>query len=322
MNIRTIGAALGIIMAPAFAAAEDCGDVSITEMNWKSSAAITQVAKFLMEQGYGCDVQVVPSSTVPAVTSLSENGEPDIVTEMWVNGGGEAYKKLVAEGRVKELTQVLEPGGVEGWWIPKSLAEKHPELTTIDGIIANPELVGSRFNNCPEGWGCRVANDNIFRALKLKEAGIDRFDHGSGETLAASIAAAFDNGEPWFGYYWAPTAILGKYEMTQVSLGPVDPEIHHRNQEADRDNPEVSDYPPSPVWTVVSTEFETEKPEIAALMSNIKFSVADMNALLAWQDDNNASSEEAAVNFLMNNKETWAGWLSDDAKEKLAALLQ
>jgi hypothetical protein len=44
--------------------------------------------------GYGCDVQTVPSATVPAVASLSENGEPDIVTEMWTNGGGPAYVKL------------------------------------------------------------------------------------------------------------------------------------------------------------------------------------------------------------------------------------
>ncbi len=322
MNIRMIGAAFGIMMAPAVASAAECGSVSITEMNWKSSAAITSVAKFLMEQGYGCDVQVVPSSTVPAVTSLSENGEPDIVTEMWVNGGGEAYKKLVAEGRVKELTAVLEPGGVEGWWIPKYLAEKHPELLTMDGILANPELVGGRFNNCPEGWGCRVAGDNIARALKLEENGIENFGHGSGETLAASIAAAFDAEEPWFGYYWAPTAILGKYEMAKVEIGPVDPEAHHRNQEADRDNPEISDFPPSPVWTVVSTEFEAEKPEIAALMSNISFTVEDMNALLAWQDENNASSEEAAVNFLTNNADIWGAWLNDEAKEKLGALLK
>ena len=37
------------------------GEVSITEMNWASSQVITEIAKFLMEQGYGCKVTKVPS---------------------------------------------------------------------------------------------------------------------------------------------------------------------------------------------------------------------------------------------------------------------
>lgn len=316
-----IAATACAIVLPGFAMASDCGEVSITDMNWASSAIVTEISTFLLTHGYGCDVTRVPSDTVPAVTSLSENGEPDIVTEMWTNGGGEAYKKLVEQGRVKELTAVLEPGGVEGWWIPTYLADAHPELKTIEGVLANPELVGGRFNNCPEGWGCRILNDNLSRALGVEESGIEVFDHGSGETLAASIAAAYDAQEPWFGYYWAPTKVMGKYNMTKVELGPVDPEAHHRNQTKDRDAPEISDFPPSPVWTVVTNEFEAEHPELAALMSNVKFTADEMSTILAWQDENNASAEEAAVNFLINNKSVWADWLNDDAKSNLAQIL-
>ncbi len=322
MRKLIMGAALGVAMLPGLASANECGEVSITEMNWASSAIVTQVAKFLLEQGYGCSVQTVPSSTVPAVTSLAENGEPDIVTEMWTNGGGPAYVKLREEGRVKELAPVLDPGGVEGWWIPTWLAEEHPELKTIDGILANPDLVGGRFNNCPEGWGCRILNDNLARALGVADSGIEIFNHGSGETLATSIASAFENKEPWFGYYWAPTKVLGKYEMTKVELGPVDPEIHARNQEKDRAAPEISDFPPSPVWTVVTKEFAAEKPEVSAMLSKLTFDVDVMSSILAWQDENGASAEEAAVNFLLNNKDVWAGWLNDEAKGKLANILK
>jgi glycine betaine/proline transport system substrate-binding protein len=78
--------------APVVAKAE-CGEVSITEMNWASAQVVTAVSAFLMEQGYGCDVTVVPSDTVPAVTSVAENGEPDIVTELWLNSTGDAYTR-------------------------------------------------------------------------------------------------------------------------------------------------------------------------------------------------------------------------------------
>ena len=97
---------------------------------------------------------------------------------------------LFGSGKVEELGEVLTPGGVEGWWIPTYLAEEHPELTTIEGIMANPELVDGRFNNCPDGWGCRVTNDNLIRALDLESSGLEVFNHGSGETLATSMASA------------------------------------------------------------------------------------------------------------------------------------
>ncbi len=67
MKRIAFASALALGAAGATSAAADCGEVSITEMDWASSAVVTYVSKFLMEQGYGCTVQVVPSSTTPAV---------------------------------------------------------------------------------------------------------------------------------------------------------------------------------------------------------------------------------------------------------------
>lgn len=292
-----MGLAAGVLMAPV-AANADCGEVSITEMNWASASVVTNVSKFIMEEGYGCDVTVVPSDTVPAVTSVAENGEPDIVTELWLNSTGDAYARLESQGKIERVAKVLTPGGVEGWWIPTYLAEQHPDLKTIEGIMQNPELVGARFNNCPSGWGCRIVNDNLVKALDLEESGIEVFNHGSGETLSTSMAAAYENQEPWFGYYWGPTVPLGKYEMTRVDLGAHEQDVHAANQNADTSNPGVSDFPAAPVLTSVTSRFKEREPAIAELMGNISFETATMSAVLAWKDENNASAEEAAVNYL------------------------
>lgn len=308
------------LLVPGLAFA-DCGEVTITEMGWASNEVVTGVATFLMEQGYGCEVSVVPSDTVPAVTSVAENGEPDVVTELWLNSAGEAYLRLEEEGRVERLGRVLDPGGVEGWWIPSYLAEEHPELTTIEGIMANPELVDARFNNCPDGWGCRVVSDNLIRALDLEEADIEIFNHGSGETLASSMASAVQSNEPWFGYYWGPTVPLGKYEMTRVEIGDYDAAIHTRNQTQDADNPGVSDFPAATVLTSVTTDFKEREPEVAEMLSRMTFRTSDMSAILAWMDDNNASGQEATVYFLTEYPDDWSGWVNDAARERLVNLL-
>jgi glycine betaine/proline transport system substrate-binding protein len=57
-------------------------------------------------------------------------------------------------------------------------------------------------------------------------------------------------------------------------------------------------------------------------MRNVSFTNAQMGEVLAWQEENNASPEEAAVHFLNTYKDTWSKWLSDDAKKELSALLQ
>jgi len=299
----------------------ECGEVSITEMDWASSQIVTEVSKFLMEQGYGCTVEKVPSATTTAVASLAENGKPDIVTELWLNSTGDVYSKMEADGKVERLGDVVSPGGVEGWWIPGYLAESNPELLTIEGIMANPELVGGQFNNCPDGWGCRIVNDNLIKALNLRGA-IEIFDHGSGETLGASIAAAFEDKKPWFGYYWAPTAVLGKYPMVQVKIGDINEEAHADNSNADNADPKVSDFPPAPVLTVVNTELTEREPGVTELMSKVTFDVDLLNSLLAWQETENASAQEAAVYFLSNHSDVWSSWVDDTAREKLSALIK
>ncbi|MEO1649379.1 MAG: ABC transporter substrate-binding protein [Pseudomonadota bacterium] len=319
--IGIVSAVAGVAMMSTAAQAADCGDVTITEMNWPSAQVVTAVSKFLMEQGYGCKVTKVPSATVTAAKSLSETGKPDIATELWLNGAA-AVKNVMKEGKVVELNRVLSDGGIEGWYVPNYMVEKHPEITDIEAIKKNPALVGKMFNQCPEGWGCRISSKSLIEALKMEEAGVKTFQHGSGETLATSIAAAFADKKPWFGYYWEPTAILGKFPMTRVNIGPVDEKIHACNSDEKCEEVGISQYPPSPVATVVTKAFMEREPAVVELMKKVEFTNEQMGKVLAWKKDNKASGDEAAVYFLQNFKDVWSQWINDDAKQKLAALLK
>ena len=311
-----------VFAAPAMAQDGQCGDLSIAQMGWASAEIMTEVAKFLLEQGYGCSVDLVKSDTIPAITSVAENGEPDIVTDLWLNSAGEAYTKLEQAGTMVTLTNVLDPGGVEGWWLPTYLVEAHPELATIEGVMANPELVGAQFNNCPEGWGCRVVSDNLVRALDLEASGIKVFNHGSGETLASSMGSAVTSEQPWFGYYWGPTVPLGKYPMTRVALGAYDAEKFANLQNPNAPEPQVSDFPEAPSVTAVTAKLVEEKPEVVEFLRKMTFKTSEMSALLAWQDENKASAQEAAVQYISTSSADWSTWLSDGAREKLSTLIK
>ncbi|AZO30061.1 MULTISPECIES: ABC transporter substrate-binding protein [Mesorhizobium] len=323
--MKSLLAAIGMIgasfLAGASPASAACGTVTITEMNWASAAVVTAVSSFLMEQGYGCTVKKVPTSTVPALTSLAETGQPDILTEVWP-GVADIYYKLEKEGKIVKVGDVLTDGGIDAWWIPDYLAAAHPELKTLDGILANPKLVGGRFNNCPVGTGCRHSNDNLVKAFELEKHGIEIFNHGSLETLATSIASAYAAKEPWFGYYWAPTSVLGKYKMVQVDMGPVDKDKAKCNATADCATPGKTGWPKATVMTTMSKDFHDKNPELVALMSKVSFNNDTMNELLAWQEENKATADETAVHFLTKYKDVWPNWLSEDAKAKVTAVVQ
>ena len=322
LNLKLkLGCLIAAGMIASTAHAEECGEVSLMKADWGSAQIVTAVSKFLMEEGYGCEVTTVPLSTNPALVSVSETGEPDILTEIWTNGAP-AYKGLLESGAIIQVTEVLSDGGVEGFFVPNYLLEKHPELATIEGIAANPELVGTRLHNCPEGWTCLNVSTNLLKAGGLIDAGIENFVHGSGETLAASIAAAHENKEPWFGFYWAPTSVLGKYPMTLVEMAPHDPEKHTCNITADCATPSMSAFPRSVVVTVLSKEFMAKNSEISNLMTNLSFTNSQMGETLAWVEDNNASYDEGAVYFLTTYKDVWGSWLNEAARENLSSLLQ
>ena len=305
-------------LAPMAANAE-CGEVSIAKMDWVSGEINAEVTAFLLEQGYGCDVTVVPSSTTPAVASVAENNEPDIIAELWVNSAP-AYNKLAEEGRVVKASDAFSEGATEHWVVPGYLVEEHPVLATAEGIMNNPELVGGRFHSCPDGWGCRFVNDSLSEAFDMEGNGLEVFHHGSGETLGAAMIAAYENREPYFGYFYGPHVNLGLYDWHYVDIGPYDAEVHACNQDPECPDVGISSFPSAPVINVVTTDFQEREPEAFELISNITFPNDVMQNLMAWQAENQATIQDAVAYFLQNHQEIWTEWLSDDAQANLEGL--
>jgi len=326
----TLAAAALTLATASFQAQAECGKVTIADMNWNSATLIANIDRFILEHGYGCEAELVPGDTMPTGTSMIEKAEPDVAPELWSNSMKDALQRGVDEKRLRIVGKSLSDGGEEGFWVPKYMVDKDPSLGTIQGIMANAKLFKhpedpdlSAIMGCPAGWNCQISGGNIFRALKMEDAGFEMIDPGSGAGLAGSIAKAYEREQPWLGYYWAPTAILGKYEMVKVDFGSGVDEEHYTTciANADCDDPKVTMWPPSPVHTVVTESFAERAPEAADYLSKRSFTNAEMNALLAWMEDNQADGDVAMENFLTRFKATWTPWVSADATKKIEQAL-
>ena len=308
--------------------ADDCGKVTIGEMNWGSAQVIANVEKFVLEAGYGCEVTIIQTSTVPAMTSMVEKGEPDIASEIWINSVKEVFDKGVADGRVVSAGNVLSDGGVEAWWIPAYVAKAHPQIKTIEDVVAHAQMFQDpeapskgRFYNCPSGWACKIINNNLFRAYDMDKH-FNNFDPGSAEGLAGSIAKAYERQEPWFGYYWAPTSVLGKYPMVKIELGDFSAAGHTCNTKENCNQPHAGRYPPSQVVAATTKTFADSHPAVFAFLQQISIPNDAMNAVLAWGEDHQAEGNEMAGYFMKTYSDVWASWLPDEVAGKVKAALQ
>ncbi|ARO15935.1 glycine betaine/proline transport system substrate-binding protein (plasmid) [Ketogulonicigenium robustum] len=313
---------------PAMAQDNDqCGTVSIAEMNWASAGVAAWVDKIVLEEGYGCNVDLVTGDTMPTFASMNERGQPDIAPEIWANAVKDPLEAALAEGRLIEASKILEDGGVEGWWIPRYVAEAHPEITSVEEALKHPDLFPAPENparggvyGCPSGWSCQITTQNLFHALDAEGKGFDLVDTGSAAGLDGSIANAYEREAGWLGYYWAPTAILGRYDMVQLPFEvPVDEaEFLRCTTIPDCPDPKVTSYPVADVYTIVTKNLAETNPVVMGYLGQRTWKNDVVNAILAWQTENQATNEDAAWHFLETFPEIWGGWLSDDVRARVA----
>ena len=309
----------------------DCGTVTVASMNWQSAEVLAAVDQLILSNGYGCTVEIVSGDTVPTITSMVERGSPDVAPESWVDLVPEVFQRGMDEGSVVTAAKSLSDGGVQGWWIPKYIADANPDIKTIDDVLARPDLFPDpedpskgAIHNGPAGWGGTVVTAQYYKAYGAEEAGFTLVDTGSSAGLDGSVARAYEREQGWVGYYWAPTALLGRYEMVKLDAGAPHDEAEWQrcNVVADCPDPKKNEWPTDTVYTLLTSSF-AERADDAVLeyFNKRAWSNDTVNRLMAWMTDNQATGDDGAKYFLQNNEDLWSQWVSPEAVEKIKAAL-
>ncbi len=313
------------IQSPAQAVTCDTNKtIDIAEMTWPSAAALAHIHATILEKGYGCKVAIVAGDTVPTSASMLSRGTPAVAPELWTSAIEQQWAKGEAEGKVVKLADAITDGTVEGWFIPRYMVEKHPELTNAKAVIARPDLFPDpedaskgRLYSCPPGWVCELSTSALYKALGM-DAKWNLFSPGSGGALDASIARAFTRKAPILFYYWGPTGILGKYDTVQIDLGPTKPDVYACNTDkACKNPPGVTDYPSSPAIVGAAAWIKKDAPVVAGYLSKVGLSNAQISELLVYGDENKADAATTAKNFLKTKDVVWSKWVSADVAKKV-----
>ena len=121
--------------------AEDCGKVVLNEQAWAGSTANTYIAKSVLEDELGCQVEVTKIAEIPVFQAMAD-GKVDAVLEDWQHT--DEYAKYIDKAGTVVQGGPLGVEGHIGWFIPKYLMDEHPEFKTWEGLKGKEDRVQDR----------------------------------------------------------------------------------------------------------------------------------------------------------------------------------
>lgn len=296
------------------------------DLSWDSAQVNNRIAAFIATHGYGYEVEYIPGDTITILQGL-RSGDVDVNMEIWVENQQKAYDEAVASGDVLDLGNNYGDNW-QGWLVPRYMVEGDtargikpvaPDLKSVSDLPKYWELFKDpenpdkgRFINSIPGWECTGINSE-----KLVTYGLDQyytdFVVGSDAALAGSMAAAYERGEPWLGYYWAPTWVLGKLDMYALEEPAYSDDVWNSTRGCA--------YPSNNVNVAVNAAFAEKNPDLVAFLDNFTTKTEQHNVVLAYMQDNDATTDEAAMFFLREYEDMWTKWVPADVATAVKAAL-
>jgi len=306
---------------------DDKPTLIFADAGWDSICFHNDVARFIIENGYGYPTDVIPGST-PTTFAGFRNGDIDIYMELWKQNIIEDYQDAIEKGEIIEVSINFDDND-QGLYVPtfvlkgdpaRGIEPMAPDLKTVKDLPKYWELFkdpedpskGRIYGSIP-GW---VADEILF--AKFENYGLDEnfnyFRPGSDTALAAGIAKAVEEGKPWVGYYWEPTWIAGKYDITLLGDDEYSDEKWN--------NGYACEWPGTDVTICVHSSMSEKAPDVVEFVKNYRTSSQLTSEALAYMLDNEVGTAEAAKWFLKEHQDLWSSWVPEDIAGKVKTALE
>ena len=305
---------------------------------WASAAAQNELARLILENGYGYETDVVAGGVIPLMQALTR-GEVNVSMEIWLPHQRAAWDEAMAAGTVESLGDGLAGKAWQSAFIiPKYTADANPGLRSVEdlkdeqywSLFARPTSGGKAgLVTCIPGWECEVRNEQQVYGYGLGDV-IELINPGSFEGLNAEIRGALDNEEDILFYYWAPTALMTRLETQYGGIFRLEEPVSTQECEdylkANRENGDTQDaiiacgYADADVLIAVNTDLMDSAPDAVAFLERYQLSDEGVGAMLIRISDTGAEPEDAAAWWLRTSDE-WKDWVSADVAAKVLAAL-
>ncbi len=284
------------------------------------------IASFILEEGYGYPpIETIEMSVAVAQVSLVK-GDIDVWLDIWWWYYLTWYDPAIADGEIENLGPTIDPAP-SFWVIPQWVHEEY-NINTVEDMKDNWELfkdpedpTKGLFINCPIGWSCQMINQVKLEAYGLME--YYNYIEPTAGAQEAAMAGAQMKGDPVFGYYWAPTALMGMYDWYILEEPEYDADVWDKIMAAVDDGSlrpidEACAYeavsPVNGVWGGL----REKAPDAVALFEKMNVGLEGVNKAAAYAKVNEIENwDEVAVWYLKEYESRWKTWVTTDAYNKI-----
>ncbi|MEU6575006.1 ABC transporter substrate-binding protein [Streptomyces sp. NPDC046805] len=311
-HLRLAGTAgavvLGLTGMSACAAAKtsssgSSGQVTIAVPSWVGAEANAAVAQYLLEHELDTKVKLTQLDESVAFDAVN-SGKADAILEDW-DGVPQKVKLYVDSKKSIEPAGDLGVTGHIGWYIPKYLADQHPDITNAKNLNKYASLFktaeSGNKGQLLEGSPSYTTNDDaLIKNLKLN---LKTVYAGSEAAQITQIKENYKAKKPFISYWWTPQWLNNQLDMVEVKLPPY-------KKGCDSDPKKITcGYAKTPLQKYIGADFAKKNKKAAQFLKNFKWTDAQQNEVAGMIADKKMSPDKAAETWVKANKNVWKGWL-------------
>ncbi len=289
--------------------------VKFATMGWASSQITAEIQRYGIEKTLGCDTIVLEGSTVPMFQALIE-GYVDVIPELWIFSVREMYQDAIIKGRIIDGGETFY-GSLEGWYIPKYVAEQYPDLKSVNDLKKYAHIFKQEndytnkalFYSCPIGWSCEYTNKNMMKAFELDDL-FNLYSPFVDEILFQQLRENYALKQPFITYMWSPVSVLGELDLVRLEMPSYLEQYFECLKQEFCEKPKPSGYPVLNIHKIINPNLERNHPEISLFVRLTYIPNEVINELLFWMEEEGGSLENIAVYFYRNYPNIWQDWVS------------
>ncbi|MEO3871953.1 ABC transporter substrate-binding protein [Nonomuraea sp. B12E4] len=278
------------------------GTVKIAINPWVGYEASANVVAYLLKNELGYTVEM-PEIKEQLAWEGFETGDVDVIIENW--GHPDLKKQFIEEKKVAVEAGSTGNKGVIGWYIPKWMADEHPDITDYKNLNKYADLFKTSESGDKGqllfGDPSYVSNEEaLIKNLKLNYKVVVG---GSEAALIKSAQQAQEQKKALLFYFWDPHWLFSDIDLVRVSLPPY-------TEGCDADPKKVAcDYPEMDLDKIVSKKFADGGGKAYELVRNFSWTNEDQNAVSDDMTNNGMTGEQAAKKWVEANTAKWQAWI-------------
>jgi glycine betaine/proline transport system substrate-binding protein len=288
----------------ASAGGKDCGKVVLNEQAWAGSTANTYIAKNVLEDQLGCEVEITKITEIPAFQAMAD-GKTDAVLEDWQHV--DQYEQYIDKAGTVVQGGPLGVEGHIGWFIPKFVMDEHPEFKTWEGLKGEEDVFNNEFLGGDPSY---VQKDKeLIKALGLD---LKHVTAGAEPAQVARWSQAYKQQKPVLFYWYTPQYLNQEYDLAEVKLPPrTDANKDCKDDAKEGGDPEQykCEYDITIINKLFSKKFADSGSPAYDVLKKMKLTNEDQELVAKAIAGDKQDPDEAAADWVKDNQDKVDEWL-------------